>query len=173
MGEGDRLAERFEEHRTRLTAVAYRMLGSPSEADDVVQEAWLRFNRSDTSAVENLGSWLTTVVSRLCLNVLQARRSRPEVPLDLDALDEEPMVSPDSGTDPEEEMMLADYRGDAGRTSPPPASGPSVATPAAAAVAAAGRAWEAVDGQVRPSAWRRVLVGTRTAPWCSDMYDSL
>jgi RNA polymerase sigma factor (sigma-70 family) len=111
MDEGDWLAARFEQHRTRLTAVAYRMLGSPSEADDVVQEAWLRFNRSDTSAVENLGSWLTTVVSRLCLNILQTRRSRPEVPLDSDSLEAEPMVSHDSGVDPEEEMLLADSIG--------------------------------------------------------------
>jgi DNA-directed RNA polymerase specialized sigma24 family protein len=81
MDQGDWLAERFREHRARLRAVAYRMLGSPGEADDAVQKAWLRFSRTDTSAVENLGSWLTTVVSRVCLNMLQACRSRPESPL--------------------------------------------------------------------------------------------
>jgi RNA polymerase sigma factor (sigma-70 family) len=111
MDAGDWLAAQFEQHRTRLTAVAYRMLGSPGEADDVVQEAWLRFSRSDTSAVEDLGSWLTTVVSRLCLNVLQARRSRPEVPLDPETLDEEPVVRHDAGTDPEQELLLADSIG--------------------------------------------------------------
>ncbi len=80
MDEGDWLAERFEENRTHLTAVAYRMLGSPSEADDAVQEAWLRFSRSDTSRVENLGGWLTTIVSRVCLDMLRSRRSRREEP---------------------------------------------------------------------------------------------
>src|SRR5579862_2664085 len=78
------LAESFEQHRTRLKAVANRMLGSTTEADDAVQETWLRFSRSDTSAVENLGSWLTTVVSRVCLNMLQARRQHPETPMDPD-----------------------------------------------------------------------------------------
>jgi RNA polymerase sigma factor (sigma-70 family) len=76
------LAQRFEEHRTHLKAVAYRMLGSLSEADDAVQEAWLRLSRSDTSDIENLGGWLTTVVARVCLNVLRSRRSRREEPLD-------------------------------------------------------------------------------------------
>jgi RNA polymerase sigma factor (sigma-70 family) len=103
------LAERFEEHRTHLTAVASRMLGSSAEADDAVQEAWLRFSRSDTSDVEKLGSWLTTVVSRVCLNILQARRSRPEVALDPDT--PEPSVPREPGTDPEEEAMLADSIG--------------------------------------------------------------
>ena len=78
MDEHDWLAERFEEHRTRLRAVAYRMLGSPSEADDAVQEAWLRLGRSDADGVENLGGWLTTVVARVCLNMLRSRRSRRE-----------------------------------------------------------------------------------------------
>jgi RNA polymerase sigma-70 factor (ECF subfamily) len=81
MGEQDWMLERFEQHRQRLLGAAYRMLGSASEAEDAVQEAWLRFSRSDTSGVENLGSWLTTVVSRVCLNTLQARRSHPEEPL--------------------------------------------------------------------------------------------
>ena len=85
MHDTDWLAQRFEEHRPRLTAVAYRMLGSASEADDAVQEAWLRLSRSDADAIENLGGWLTTVLSRVCLNMLQSRRSRPEVPLDPDA----------------------------------------------------------------------------------------
>jgi RNA polymerase sigma-70 factor (ECF subfamily) len=77
--DSDRLAERFEEHRASLTAVAFRMLGSTSEADDAVQEAWLRLSRSDAGSIENLQAWLTTVVSRVCLNILQARRARPEV----------------------------------------------------------------------------------------------
>ena len=85
MGEGDWLAERFEEHRTHLRAVAYRMLGSLAEADDAVQEAWLRLSRSDTSGVENLGGWLTTVVARVCLDMLRSRKSRREEPLDAHA----------------------------------------------------------------------------------------
>lgn len=109
MGDGDWLAERFEEHRARLRAAAYRMLGSPYEADDAVQEAWLRFSRSDTSAVENLGSWLMTVVSRVCLNTLQARRSRPETPVGTDL--PEPAGSPQAGSDPEQEAILADSIG--------------------------------------------------------------
>jgi DNA-directed RNA polymerase specialized sigma24 family protein len=78
MTESDALAERFEEHRTRLRAIARRILGSPSDADDAVQEAWLRFRRSDTSAIHHLESWLTTVVSRVCLNMLQSRTSQPQ-----------------------------------------------------------------------------------------------
>jgi DNA-directed RNA polymerase specialized sigma24 family protein len=77
MDEHDWLAERFEEHRGRLRAVAYRMLGSLSEADDAVQEAWLRLSRSDAEAIENLGGWLTTVVGRVSLNMLRSRRTRP------------------------------------------------------------------------------------------------
>jgi RNA polymerase sigma factor (sigma-70 family) len=100
------LAERFEEHRGRLRAVAYRILGSPSEADDAVQEAWIRFSRSDTSGVDNLGAWLTTVVSRVCLNMLQARRSRPTVAPDLPEEATEPGES-----DPEYEALLADSIG--------------------------------------------------------------
>ena len=98
MHDSDRLAERFEEHRSRLTAVAYRLLGSSGEADDAVQEAWLRLSRSDPSAIENLRAWLTTVVSRVCLNMLQARRSRPEVPLDPGA--PEPAAGPASRVRP-------------------------------------------------------------------------
>src|ERR671924_130236 len=81
MDERERLAERFEQHRTRLRAVAYRMLGSLSEADDAVQEAWLRLSRTDTSGVENLGAWLNTVVARISLNMLRARRARHEEPI--------------------------------------------------------------------------------------------
>jgi DNA-directed RNA polymerase specialized sigma24 family protein len=96
------LAERFEADRTRLQAVAYRLLGSASEADDAVQEAWLRLSRSDTSAAANLGGWLTTVVSRLCLDRLRSRRSRPEEPLPRGG-----ELTADAA-DPEREAMLAE-----------------------------------------------------------------
>jgi RNA polymerase sigma factor (sigma-70 family) len=99
------LAERFEADRARLTAVAYRMLGSLSEADDAVQEAWLRLSRSDSSAVENLSGWLTTVVARICLDMLRSRTSRREEPLDAHGPD--PAVSADDGTGPEHEALLA------------------------------------------------------------------
>ncbi len=99
------LAARFEDHRGRLTAIAHRMLGSATEADDAVQETWLRLSRTDAAAIESLGAWLTTVVSRVCLNVLQARRAHPEVPLEPDA-DE-----PAGGAGPEEEALLADSIG--------------------------------------------------------------
>jgi RNA polymerase sigma-70 factor (ECF subfamily) len=102
------LAQRFEEHRTRLRAIAYRILGSSSDADDAVQEAWIRFSRSDTTAVDNLGSWLSTVVSRVCLNMLQARRSRPQPALEPD-LPELRSESPES--DPEQQALLADSVG--------------------------------------------------------------
>jgi RNA polymerase sigma-70 factor (ECF subfamily) len=105
------LAERFEENRTHLRAVAYRMLGSLSEADDAVQESWLRLSRSDTSGVENLGGFLTTVVARVCLDMLRSRRSRREEPLDLHL--PEPVVSGADGTDPEHEALLADSVGPA------------------------------------------------------------
>src|SRR2546423_13882012 len=81
-GTVDTLTERFEQERPRLRAVAYRMLGSASEADDAVQEAWLRFDRTDVSEIENVGAWLTTVVARLCLSMLRTRRNHPEEPLD-------------------------------------------------------------------------------------------
>src|SRR5262249_57053373 len=81
MDERDWLADRFEEHRTRLRAVAYRMLGSLSEADDAVQEAWIRLNRTDASGLENLGAWLTTVVARISLNMLRSRKTRRQEPL--------------------------------------------------------------------------------------------
>ena len=102
-------AEQFEHHRPHLRAVAYRMLGSLSEADDAVQEAWLRLSRSDTSEVENLRAWLTTVVARVCLNVLRSRRTRGEVPLDVHVPD--PIVSAAEGTQPEHEALLADSVG--------------------------------------------------------------
>jgi RNA polymerase sigma factor (sigma-70 family) len=109
MDERDLLAERFETQRTHLRAVAYRMLGSLSEADDAVQEAWLRLNRSDASDVENMGGWLTTVVARVCLNMLQSRKSRREEPLGLELPDSS--VSGELETDPAEAALLADSVG--------------------------------------------------------------
>jgi RNA polymerase sigma-70 factor (ECF subfamily) len=103
------LAERFEEHRTHLRAVAYRMLGSVSEADDAVQEAWLRLSRSETREIENLGGWLTTVVGRVCLNMLRSRRTRREDSLDVHV--PEPILSREDGLDPEQEALLADSVG--------------------------------------------------------------
>jgi RNA polymerase sigma factor (sigma-70 family) len=105
----DWLAERFEEHRTHLRAVGYRMLGSLSEADDAVQEAWFRLSRSDTREIENLGGWLTTVVARVCLNVLQARKVRREEPLSVHVPD--PIVSRDEESDPEQQALVADSVG--------------------------------------------------------------
>jgi RNA polymerase sigma factor (sigma-70 family) len=109
MDEREWLAERFEEHRTRLRAVAYRMLGSLSEADDAVQEAWLRLNRTDASQVENLGGWLTTVVARVSLNMLRSRRSRREQPIGVHM--PEPIVDRADGMNPEHEALLADSVG--------------------------------------------------------------
>jgi RNA polymerase sigma factor (sigma-70 family) len=109
MDEHDWLAERFQEHRPHLRAVAYRMLGSLSEADDAVQEAWLRLSRSDTGDVENLGGWLTTVVARVSLNMLRSRRSRREEPVGVHV--PEPIVSGEDGVDPEQEALLADSVG--------------------------------------------------------------
>ena len=110
MDEREWLAERFEEQRVHhLRAVAYRMLGSLSEADDAVQEAWLRLSRTDTSGVENLGGWLTTVVARVSLNMLRSRRTRREEPLDLHM--PEPIVDRADGTNPEHEALLADSVG--------------------------------------------------------------
>src|ERR671917_144166 len=99
MDENEFLAKRFEENRSHLRAVAYRMLGSLSEADDAVQETWLRLSRADTSEVENLEAWLTTVVARVSLNMLRSRASRREDPVDLRG--PEPVVARDDGTDPE------------------------------------------------------------------------
>jgi RNA polymerase sigma factor (sigma-70 family) len=107
--ERDWLAERFEAHRTHLRAVAYRMLGSLAEADDAVQEAWLRLHRSDTSEVANLGGWLTTVVGRVCLDMLRSRRTRREMPMSPHIPD--PIISPEGGDDPEHEALLADSVG--------------------------------------------------------------
>jgi RNA polymerase sigma-70 factor, ECF subfamily len=90
MNERDYLAERFEEHRTRLRAVAYRMLGSLGEVDDAVQEAWLRLSRADTTGIDNLGGWLTTVVARVCLDMLRSRQSRREEPFTPDAAEPPP-----------------------------------------------------------------------------------
>jgi RNA polymerase sigma-70 factor (ECF subfamily) len=102
------LAERFEQHRSRLRAIAYRILGSATDADDAVQEAWIRFSRTDTTAVDNLGSWLSTVVSRVCLNMLQARRSRPQPAPDPDLPEPRSAAAQD---DPEEQALLADSVG--------------------------------------------------------------
>jgi RNA polymerase sigma-70 factor (ECF subfamily) len=109
MAEPDWLAEQFEARRSHLRGVAYRMLGSLSEADDAVQESWLRLSRSDTSGVENLGGWLTTVVARVCLDVLRRRRSRREEPLGAPLPD--PIVSRDDRIDPEQQAILADSVG--------------------------------------------------------------
>jgi RNA polymerase sigma-70 factor (ECF subfamily) len=109
MEERDWLAERFEENRTHLRAVAYRMLGSVSEADDAVQESWLRLRRSDTAEVENLRAWLTTVVARVCLDTLRSRKARREEPLGPHV--PEPIVSREGGVDPEHEALLADSVG--------------------------------------------------------------
>jgi RNA polymerase sigma factor (sigma-70 family) len=106
MDERDWLARRFEDHRGRLRAVAYRMLGSASEADDAVQEAWLRLSRSDADAVENLGGWLTTVVARVCLNMLEARRSRREEPVGGDLPD--PVAHRGDDHDPEQQALAAE-----------------------------------------------------------------
>jgi RNA polymerase sigma factor (sigma-70 family) len=107
--ERDWLAERFEAERAHLRAVAYRMLGSPSEADDAVQEAWLHLSRASASGVENLGGWLTTIVARVCLDMLRARNSRREEPLGAHAPDQ--IVSSEKGIDPEREALLADAVG--------------------------------------------------------------
>jgi RNA polymerase sigma factor (sigma-70 family) len=109
MDERDWLAERFEEHRTRLRAVAYRMLGSLSEADDAVQEAWLRLSRTNASEVENLGGWLTTVVARVSLNMLRSRKVRREEPLGVHM--PEPIIDHVDGMNPEHEALLADSVG--------------------------------------------------------------
>jgi RNA polymerase sigma-70 factor (ECF subfamily) len=108
MAEHDVLAERFEAHRTRLRAIAYHTLGSTSEADDAVQEAWLRLSRTDADKIHNLGGWLTTVVARVCLNMLQSRREEP-VGMHLP----ESAVSDTGGIDPEAEALLADSIGPA------------------------------------------------------------
>ena len=110
MHEHDWLAERFEENRPHLRAVAYRMLGSASEADDAVQESWLRLSRAGTDGVENLGGWLTTIVARVSLNMLRSRTLRREEPMD-PPVAREPVAQPPGGTDPEHEAVLADSVG--------------------------------------------------------------
>jgi RNA polymerase sigma-70 factor (ECF subfamily) len=109
MNDQEWLTERFEGRRTHLRAVAYRMLGSVTEADDAVQEAWLRLQRADADAVQDLTAWLTTVVGRVALNMLRSRRNRREDTFDVHI--PEPIVSPDSGVDPEHEALLADSVG--------------------------------------------------------------
>ncbi|ASQ98680.1 RNA polymerase sigma factor SigJ [Streptomyces sp. 11-1-2] len=109
MNENHLLAEGFEAHRGHLRAVAYRMLGSLSEADDAVQEAWLRLSRSDTAVVENLGGWLTTVVGRVCLDMLRSRTARREEPLGVHLPD--PVISGETGPGPEDQALLADSVG--------------------------------------------------------------
>ncbi len=109
MDENQWLADRFEEHRAHLRAVAYRMLGSLTEADDAVQDTWLRFSRAGASEVENLGGWLTTVVARVCLNMLRSRTTRREEALGVHLPD--PVISPEGALQPEEEALLADSVG--------------------------------------------------------------
>ncbi len=109
MDQQEWLAEQFEEQRPHLRAVAYRMLGSLSEADDAVQDAWIRLSRADRSEVENLGAWLTTVVARVALNMLRSRKTRREQPLDVHVPD--PIIDSADGTDPEHEALLADSVG--------------------------------------------------------------
>src|SRR4051795_1758700 len=105
---GELLAERFESDRARLQAVAYRLLGSVSEADDAVQEAWFRLSRADSSEVQNLAGWLTTVVARVCLDMLRSRKARREAPLD----EAVPLrAASGTGVDPEQEALLADSVG--------------------------------------------------------------
>ncbi|RVU27542.1 sigma-70 family RNA polymerase sigma factor [Streptomyces antnestii] len=105
----DTLAERFEESRGHLRAVAYRMLGSIGEAEDAVQETWLRLQRTDTSTIENLGGWLTTVTGRICLDALRSRKSRAEEPLDTHVPD--PLIASPDTPDPEQQALQADSVG--------------------------------------------------------------
>jgi len=109
MNQRDYLAERFEEHRTHLRAVAYRMLGSSSEVEDAVQEAWLRLSRTDATGIDNLGGWLTTVVARVSLDMLRSRQSRREEPFTPEA--PEPVATGTPGSSPEHEALLADSVG--------------------------------------------------------------
>ena len=113
MNDEEALAARFEEHRAHLGAVAYRMLGSLAEAEDAVQETWLKFVRADTSEVRNLGGWLTTVAGRVCLDLLRARAARREQPMDegYDTFVPDPVIRPLAHTDPEQEVLRADSVG--------------------------------------------------------------
>ncbi|EIV92134.1 sigma-70 family RNA polymerase sigma factor [Frankia sp. QA3] len=110
-GAQELLAARFEAHRGQLRAVAYRMLGSLAEADDAVQEAWLRLSRADSDAVDNLGGWLTTVVGRVCLDMLRSRTARREDPLDDLVRLPDPVVSRADGVDPAQQVLIADAVG--------------------------------------------------------------
>src|SRR5690242_985143 len=105
MDEREWLTERFEHHRSHLRAVAYRMLGSVSEADDALQEAWLRIREQDPASVDNMQAWLTTIVGRVCLNILRSRSSRRE---ELSAHVPDPVVGFEESGDPEHEALLAD-----------------------------------------------------------------
>jgi RNA polymerase sigma factor (sigma-70 family) len=109
MDDQDWLAERFEANRPHLRGVAFRMLGSLTEADDAIQEAWIRLSRADTSDVDNLRAWLTTVVGRVCLNMLRSRKTRREASLETHLPD--PILSPEAGIDPEQEALLGDSVG--------------------------------------------------------------
>jgi DNA-directed RNA polymerase specialized sigma24 family protein len=109
MDEREWLAERFDEYRPHLKAVAYRMLGSLAEADDAVQDAWLRLSRYGATGAENLGGWLTRIVARVCLNMLRSRKLRPEEHVGVHVPD--PLISSDDGIDPEHQVMLADSVG--------------------------------------------------------------
>jgi RNA polymerase sigma-70 factor (ECF subfamily) len=109
MDENEWLADRFEEHRAHLRAVAYRMLGSLTEADDAVQDTWLRLSRAGASEVENLGGWLTTIVARVCLNMLRSRNTRREEPLGVHVPD--PVITREGALQPDEEAVLADSVG--------------------------------------------------------------
>src|SRR6476660_328963 len=109
MNDQDFLAERFEANRSHLRGIAFRMLGSLTEADDAIQEAWIRLSRTDTSHVDNLRAWLTTVVGRVCLNLLRARKTRRETSLEIRFPD--PILSPAEGISPEQEAMLGDSVG--------------------------------------------------------------
>src|SRR5918998_5060977 len=109
MTESDFLTAQFEDHRAHLRAVAYRMLGSVSEADDALQDAWLRVTRADASDVENVGGWLTTIVARVCLNMLRSRKGRREEFFGVQLPD--PVVSADTALQPEQEAILADSVG--------------------------------------------------------------
>ena len=109
MDDADWLAQQFEQYRPHLRAVSYRMLGSHAEAEDAVQDAWLRLSRSGADGVENLGGWLTTIVARVCLNMLRSRNVRREQPVDVHLPD--PVISRADGPDPEQEAILADSVG--------------------------------------------------------------
>ena len=109
MDRHDWLVERFDANRPHLRAVAYRMLGSPGDADDAVEEAWLRMSRADTSGVENLGGWLTTAVVRVCLDMRRSRRSPPEE--SVDAAVPDPIVGPENRIGPQDDAVLADSVG--------------------------------------------------------------